>query len=54
MTDNEKRAHDLTIAMIPIIYDKNYRGKEIVGGNAFDIYHDLYQQFIEQFNQEYR
>ena len=50
MTDNEKRAHDLAIAMLPIIYDRDYRGKDISNGDAFEIYKDAYTQFLERLN----
>lgn len=47
MTDNEKRAHDLAIAMIPIIYDRDYKDKNIYGGDAFVHYFDLYKIFLD-------
>ena len=50
MTDNEKRAHDLAIAMLPMIYDRDYRGKDISNGDAFEIYKDAYTQFLERLN----
>lgn len=49
MTDNEKRAHDLAIAMIPIVYDRDYKNTDKHGGNAFEIYKDAYYQFLDDF-----
>lgn len=48
MTDNEKRAHDLAIAMLPIIYGNDFRDKDVASGDAFEIYKDAYNQFLEK------
>lgn len=53
MTDNEKRAHDLAIAMLPIIYDKDYRGTSKEGGNAFEIYKENYYDFLCRFEHDF-
>lgn len=46
MTDNEKRAHDFAIAMLHIIYDKEYKGTLKSGGNALEIYKENYKDFL--------
>lgn len=53
MTDNEKRAHDLAIAMLPIIYDRDYKGKEIYGGDAFTHYYESYKMFLDNMNETF-
>ena len=53
MTDNEKRAHDLAIAMIPIIYDRDYKDKNIQGGDAFGHYFDAYKMFLAEMNESF-
>lgn len=54
MTDTEKRAHDLAIAMIPIIYDKEYKGTSKSGGNCFEIYKDLYYDLLTDFEYNFQ
>lgn len=54
MTDNEKRAHDLAIAMLPIIYDKEYRGTTKSGGDAFEIYKENYYEFLKDFEYDFK
>lgn len=49
MNDIEKRAHDLALVMIPIIYDRDYKGTNKSGGNSFEIYKDLYYDFLNDF-----
>lgn len=49
MNDIERRAHDLAIAMISVIYDRDYKGTDKRGGDAFEIYKDAYYQFLEDF-----
>ena len=54
MTDNEKRAHDLAIAMIPIVYDRDYKDKDIQGGDAFAHYLDAYKMFLDDMNESFK
>lgn len=49
MTDNEKRAHDLAVAMIHIRYDRDYKGTTQTGGSVYEIYKDAYQGFLKDF-----
>lgn len=53
MTDNEKHAHDLAVAMIPIIYDRDYKDKNIRGGDAFVHYLDAYEMFLDDMNESF-
>jgi hypothetical protein len=54
MTDNEKRAHDLTLTMIPIIYDKYYKDTGKQGGNCFEIYKELYVDVLQDFKNDFK
>lgn len=52
MTDNEKRAHDIAIATIPILYDSHKMNVMAnshlsVEEKAFDVY----KQYLELYNQ---
>jgi len=50
MTDNEKRAHDLAIAMIAIRYDRDFKGTNKTGGDVYEIYKDAYTEFLKEFH----
>lgn len=64
MTDNEKRAHDLAVASIRLMYDvfvkdaENYVdetgdvNKKFVF-NVFEVYQKAYSQLLEEFNNHY-
>lgn len=65
MNDNEKRAHDFAIAMLPIFYDDEI--KKIIatadpskdapiverGIDIFKIYKDTYESALDAFNNNY-
>lgn len=58
MTDNEKRAHDLAISMLPISYDMNMRTAEkekasVVNFDAYNEYMSFYEQALKNFNQDF-
>ena len=59
MTDNEKRAHDLAIAMIPIEYEnhKSLIINEVISENtafdAFEEYMRYYDSALETFNRHF-
>lgn len=54
MTDNEKRAHDLAIASMPIIYEgyksqiKNYVPAN--GETSKDFIFDIYTEYLKAYN----
>lgn len=57
MTDNEKRAHDLAIAMLPSTI--KYHSEKAVenetvseGVNIFDCYMEVYKGALNSFNRE--
>lgn len=58
MTDNEKRAHDLAIATVPIVYEAA-KSNTIANGAAeshIDLYGEyirLYQKLLGLFNSEF-
>lgn len=57
MTDNEKRAHDLAIALLPKTIDSKAE-KIAASGNiesidAFDCYMELYKNSLKSFNREF-
>jgi len=58
MTDNEKRAHDLAISMIPIIYSLDVgKGNNIdsknLDFNAYIEYKKLYDMAIPLFDKDF-
>lgn len=49
MTDDEKRAHEYALTMLPIIYDKNYKDNPNADrGDAFEIYQENYTEFLDR------
>lgn len=55
MTDNEKRAHDLAISLVPLDYEKNYK-ESINKPNSYDfydVYKANYDYFLERLNEDY-
>lgn len=58
MTDNEKRAHDLAIVMIPLMYDINVNNamtedvKEL-NFDGYQIYQEIYPKVLKLFNADY-
>ena len=54
MTDNEKRAHDLAIASIPLLYTDAQNAKE--EDNRFDLYNaymSVYNEALKSFNRDF-
>lgn len=58
MTDNEKRAHDLSTVLLPQTID--YKAKETVengtasnGVDAFSVYMETYNNLLDLFNREF-
>lgn len=58
MTDNEKRAHDLAIAMLPSTIE--YQSEKAVengtaenGVNLFECYMSTYKSALNEFNREF-
>lgn len=59
MTDNEKRAHDLAVALIPLM-QKNHAAQVLNGelpeDDVFDAYHyymECYVSALESFNRDF-
>jgi hypothetical protein len=64
VTDNEKRAHDLAVASMPILYDlhvkkaENYVEdtgdiKKEFNFNVFEEYLKVYETLLEEFSTQY-
>lgn len=60
MTDNEKRAHDLAIAMVSYTMNPetlkgiaDAKGESEVHVDPYGIYLDYYKMFLEAFNRDY-
>lgn len=60
MTDNERRAHDLTIAVLTyslkpdiMIGEAKVNGQENLKINTYKAYMSLYNMFLELFNSDF-
>lgn len=60
MTDNEKRAHDLAIAMLSYTMNPetlrgiaDAKGESEIHIDAYGIYSDYYKMFLEAFSRDY-
>lgn len=60
MTDNEKRAHDLTIAVLTYslkpsatINEAMINGQESLEINVYKAYTSIYRMFLDRFNQDF-
>lgn len=54
MTDNERRAHDLAIASIPLLFTnaQNANTKD-VRFDLYDVYMSVYSEALESFNRDF-
>lgn len=59
MTDNEKRAHDLAVAMVPVLYNQQVSSvniEDIESGITVDVYKDymeVYELALKSFNRDF-
>lgn len=58
MTDNEKRAHDFALAVLPLIYEAKVSqlvSSEMQSGSVdfYALYQDLYKKLLVSFNCDY-
>ena len=57
MTDNEKRAHDLAVAMVPILFDLQKNKVDIQNNeiriDCYSDYKKLYETSLESFNRDF-
>lgn len=58
MTDNEKRAHDFAVALVPLMTDFRVRGSAQKGESDvyLDPYHEyrnVYDSVLESFNRDF-
>lgn len=58
MTDNEKRAHDLAIAMVPVMYEINVQSalSTQIEKTEFDVYAtyvDIYERSLKAINRDF-
>lgn len=59
MTDNEKRSHDLAVAMVPVLYNQQVSSvniDDIESGITVDVYKDymeVYELALKSFNRDF-
>jgi hypothetical protein len=54
MTDNEKRAHDITVAMLPILHDMNIETAKVTTepdeNNTIQAEFHVYEEYLQTYN----